>query len=291
MIDKKPETTDRLFMGIDLSAESQAVQGKTCVVIAKELERGICVISIHYPLDDRELLAFLIAPSIVVCAIDAPLCLPPCVSCQTLACDCSLNKWSQMMGFSDQTLYHYRFSDLILRKTVRGISPKPALSDGGPIDITPLTLRWLRIMRLLQSQQISHNRFLEVYASGAIQLFALHFKLLKSGVFRYRASIENRTQLLCLLTESGQISCCEEHWHQITHSEDAFDATFACLSAWSAYHNLNLSLAQMLGLQTPNPTWLTPINAVSTSIRLQMLTYLQNNIHAVLPDPTKICKC
>lgn len=275
-----------IFLGIDLSTQRQALQGKTQVALAESHSSGIHLLSVQPLLDDLALVELLAQTPFVACGVDAPLSLPPCVVCRVYPCPCVYETWAKMLGVDPAMVYHYRLSDLLIRKTIPHVAPKPPLSHGGPVDITPLSLRWLRLTRVLLSQHVLLERIVEVYASGAIQLFAQMAGLVSGERFSYRASAQKRAALLCFLAERHLLSSSAELWDIMVNNEDALDAVVACLCAWLAQQQKIIPASVLLGLQPYSPSWMVhPLHDSDREDRQRMLSVVQNAPWVALPDP------
>lgn len=278
------------FVGLDLSTRRQAEQGKTLAAIGQPWGQGVQLLEIRTLPSDASLLDLLQNQAFVACGVDAPLSLPPCVLCRVCPCDCPLSEWAGLLGFAADAVYHYRLSDLLLRKTVPGVSPKPPLSHGGPVDITPLTLRWLRLSRELSARKVSLQRVMEVYATGSIQLWAQALGLCQGQTFRYRSHPELRAGFLCELAEQGWLSAPEPLWERMVHSDDALDAAIACLSVRLAHDGRCLRPAVLLGLERePAPSMVRPLQGVPMAVRRAMHAALEQMPWAALPCPAWIC--
>ena len=276
-----------MFIGIDMSTRGQARAGKTIAAVSESTKRGIKLLFLEALLDDQSLLSFLNRESFIVCGIDAPLSLPPCILCHSPNCiECSLAFFVKELGFDVEDLYHYRLSDLLIRKCLKGVSPKAPLSKGGPVDITPLTLRWLHLSRkLTKKKKLSNGYISEVYASGTIELYAQKFGLSIGKKFYYRASQEKRALFLCFLAEEGLLIANETILENLISSEDAFDAAIACLSGWLLYHQQSLEPAELLGLKKERASrFVSPVMSVKRTLRERMLIDLRSSPRPALPS-------
>lgn len=275
---------NRVFLGIDLSTVRQAGLGKTCVAVTEETDTGLALFGIETPEDDDALLEWLSLP-FWMCGVDAPLSLPPCAICRSFPCDCPLADWFSAFGQHPQSAYHYRLSDLLIRESVPGVSPKPPISHGGPVDITPLSMRWLRLARLLCGREIGLSRIVEVYSSGAIQLYARWFGLTGDRVYRYRGGPERREVFLEKLASSGRLVASPMLWDQMRESEDSLDAVMAALSAWHASRREVLFPEVLLGLIVKEGVvGINPCTHFSEETRREMANWLLRSSWIMLPE-------
>ena len=227
----------KMILGIDLSSVRLAEKGKTMVAVLGETGTSLRLLSLFSLRDDRELVSLLKTCPFVICGVDAPLSLPPCVLCTHFPCPCLFGRWTELLGFAPEMAYHYRISDLVLRRSLPFVAPKPPLSNGGPVDITPLTMRWLRITRQLVAAGVPLQRIIEVYGSGAIQLYAQYFQLAAERIYHYRASEHNRRMLLEHVCEEGVLELTSVFRAELCENEDAFDALFVALTSWHTFHD------------------------------------------------------
>ncbi len=278
-----------VFLGLDLSTRRQSLQGKTILATGEAVGLGVRIVSITPLLGDEALLNVLSEQSFVRCGIDCPLSLPSCVLCRVCPCDCRAAEWAVMLGFQPDDVFHYRLSDMLIRRTLHHVGPKPPLSKGGPVDITPLTLRWLRLSRALLRKAAPLERMVEVYASGSIQILAELLGLVQQTVFRYRTSQILRASLLCELAERQWLTASEEAWEQLVASDDAMDAAIACLSARLAYERNILWPSTLLGLGDRLSCRLVrPLQGCSQESRTLLAEALLQQPWVALPDPLKL---
>lgn len=270
-----------LILGVDLSTVRQAEKGKTCVAVAEGCEAGIILHEVLMPEDDEALIALLSQPY-TRCGIDAPLGLPPCVLCRAMPCDCPISTWMELLGQGPQAAYHYRLSDLVVRSCLSGVHPKPPLSTGGPVDITPLTMRWLRLARQLATRGCSLRQIVEVYATGAIQLYAQHFGLTAHQTYHYRSSEARRTTLIENLCDVGRLTASDMLWDQMVGSEDVLDAVMACLSAWHSLRGSVLLPQTLLDLNS-NGEAAFALAGIPREVREAMLEHLLRSPWVMLP--------
>ena len=277
----------KFFLGIDFSSSHLAKKGKTVVVILaqKQGEDRPCVEEIIALRNNTEFTDFLGMQKFDLCGLDSPLSLPSCVLCQKTNCDCPLVHWRKLLGIGVEDFYHYRLSDILIRKAIPPLSPKPALSNGGPVDITPLTLRWLHLSRLLKQQNIATNRIIEVYGSGAIQIYAKELGLSEEKNFHYRRSEENRELLLSKISRFNVVQIKRELFEIFVNNEDAFDALFVALTSWHVANGYYLSPENLLSLSNP-PSWVRSLSHIPKIERLAMKTFLEDKQWSFLPIPT-----
>ena len=225
-------TTTRC-LGIDVSTLRQSREGRTLAVIA-EIEDGVfCVREVRPLLDDEAFLHVLTEAPFLSCGLDLALTLPPCL----MASNDVSKRWEEKAvewGLSVETFYHYRPEDWLLRKMLPGIAPKPPISNGGPIDLTPLTLRWLRLKRQLDREQRQLAPLTEVYASAAIELLAKGFGFESRKRFPYRSSEEFRAQWPEELCRTQQVVIPDTLWSTLISSDDPLDALTCGWVAWRA---------------------------------------------------------
>ncbi|TNE48897.1 MAG: DUF429 domain-containing protein [Deltaproteobacteria bacterium] len=278
-----------VFLGLDLSTRRQSLQGKTMLARGEASGQGVRIVSIAPLLGDDALLNVLSEQSFVRCGIDCPLSLPSCVLCRVCPCDCRAAEWAVMLGFQPDDVFHYRLGDMLVRRTLQHVGPKPPLSNGGPVDITPLTLRWLRLSRTLLSRAAPLERIVEVYASGTIQILAELLGLVQQTVFRYRTSPALRASLLCELAERQWLTASEAAWEQLVDSDDAMDAAIACLSARLAYERHILWPSTLLGLdERASCSVVRPLQGSSKESRVSLAEVLLQQPWVALPDPLKL---
>lgn len=271
-----------LILGIDFSTVRLSYKGKTCIAVGESLPEGLHVHEVIPVCGDDELLCWLQKP-FTLCGIDAPLSLPPCIFCPQVRCVCSYEHWMQELGEPAHHAYHYRLSDIVVRKAVRGISPKPPLSNGGPVDITPLTLRWMRLARSLATEPHILQRVVEVYATGAIQLYAQWLGVTPNRTFHYRASLQNRQVFLEKMRSLGRLHVDDVLWKRMLESEDSLDAVMVALSTWHAVQGRILQPETLLGLDTRSAFGVQPIQTASSVIRRQIVDALLSAPWMVLP--------
>jgi len=274
---------EHFFLGIDMSTTGQAKQGKTVAALFREDFGKLALVTIFPVHTDEELLSLLQEQPFALCGMDAPLRLPPYILRTEDEQGYPLGRWLDYLGEHQDALYHYRLSDILIRKTLRNVGPKPALSRGGPVDLTPLTLRWLRLSRRLKGKPELQQRIIEVYASGAVQLFASALGLVHDAVFRYRKRNENRTQLLLKMIEKELIVIPDPLWGDICEHEDYFDAVIAGLTTWHAFYHRALSPTTFLGLGDTSLHIKEP-TSIPVEERHQMVEFLSDGNWAYLPD-------
>lgn len=278
-----------MFFGIDLSTRRQSLQGKTILARGEARDFGVHIVSVEPLLDDEALLDVLTKQEFVRCGVDCPLSLPPCVLCRVCPCDCRWSEWAMMLGFQPDDIYHYRLSDMVVRKTVQHVGPKPPLSNGGPVDITPLTLRWLRLARQLFAQDAPLEKTVEVYASGSIQILATLTGLVQQTVFRYRKSSALRASFLCSLAERQWLTASEDVWELLVQSDDALDAAIACFSAYLASRGEILWPSDLLGLEERrSSSMVRPLQRGCYEMRSTLTEVLLQSPWVALPDPLKL---
>ncbi len=219
------------LLGIDLSSVNLGRRGKTRAVWGRVDESGTLeFIGTERIEGDDDLLRILNDGGYLFCGIDAPLCLPPCVVCRDWRCQsCPILEVASALNFSHSYLFHFRLSDLVVKSANLGIFPKPALSNGGPVDITPLTMRWLRLARLLSSEGSALEKIFEVYTRGAVLLIAQSLGI--SPPTKSRNPFE-RQLFLQGVTQNFPVRIPPKISEQLLKSEDLFDASIACLCMW-----------------------------------------------------------
>lgn len=274
----------RIFAGIDMSTTRQAAHQHTYVACLDEQKDRLHLFALFPLLEDADLIAFLTETHFLLCGIDAPLSLPPCGICRDIPCDCFYPQWATQLQEPWETFYHYRLCDILVRRTVPSLSPKPPLSNGGPVDITPLTMRWQRLYRSLAyhpNQPL--QRIIEIYASGTGQLFAQKLTFPSIPGATLRTSHVYRAHFLSFLQEKYTLSCAPPLLEQAIESPDAFDAILSALSAFLTAQDQILQPEMLLGL-TPAPAYVTPLINLSLATRQHMAIALRNQSWPRLPN-------
>ena len=273
-------------MGLDLSTLPQAQEGKTVLALLEQQKQHLFFQAFKTLETDEALLEQLASPSYVCCGIDAPLSLPPCLRCEDAPCQeqCPFERWSWLLDQRPDLFYHYRLADVIIKKSLKHISPKPPLSRGGPVDITPLTLRWLRLSRHLKTLSIPTNRLQEIYASGTAQLYAQKLHIANEQPFHYRKNQQLRQRLLDAIARQKWLKLSKSAKQQAIESEDAFDALMAALSAWHHAAQQTLTPEQLLGL-SESPSAVRPLsNDITIEDRIEMARLLSSGDWMRLPN-------
>ncbi len=223
-----------VFLGVDLSSHNLAVRGKTRVIIGRSKGGSLTFEEICSPKTDRELIEIFAESRFELCGIDSPLSLPPCSICRIWDClNCPYRKLAvEGLDFREEVLYHYRIADLVFRKLGWPVKPKPALSNGGPVDITPLTLRWQKIARELfqLGRLFLLGRICEVYSRGIAALFSL-------SLFEQNLKLNSdlmREQFWSVLMKRYPVKIPDTIFSELIADRDSFDAALACLGSWFA---------------------------------------------------------
>ncbi len=277
-----------IFLGVDFSSINLAKKGKTVAVILSHKDKAApprIEESVRLE-NNEEFIDFLRLQSFSLCGVDAPLSLPPCLFCQRTHCDCPLVSWTPFLGISVEDFYHYRLSDILIRRAIPPLMPKPALSNGGPVDITPLALRWLHLSRMMKRQDLATDKIIEVYSSGAIPIYAKNFGM-GDTAFRYRSSPQERERLLTKILDSSIVTMTQRHLFDLfAYNEDAFDALFAALTTWQVAQGKALLPSQLLSL-TPSPPWIRQLEQIPLNEREKMTLFLKTSNWTFLPIPPR----
>lgn len=272
------------FAGIDMSTTRQALSERTFAACIAQDGKKMELFALFPLRDDAELMGFLCEGTYALCGVDAPLSLPPCASCCDLGCGCSFPSWATELGEPWEVFYHYRLCDILLRRTVPPLSPKPALSNGGPIDITPLSLRWLRLSRVLATHPCRPMaRVIEVYASGTAHLLAKKFAFSSPTRPTYRTSAALRARYVSCCVSVLPLHVPPALGALMIERQDALDAVLAALSAVFAAQGRVLQPRMLLGL-TPAPAYVKPLRHLSLATREEMAHHLTPQNWPMLPN-------
>ncbi|MEM1009600.1 MAG: hypothetical protein AAGJ35_11410, partial [Myxococcota bacterium] len=236
--------------------------------------------------DDIALLEMLTEPQNQLCGLDVPLSLPPCLRCTQNPCPCSFNTWAQLLELPQQTFFHYRLCDVLIRKKFPHLTPKPPISNGGPVDITPLTLRWQRLNRA--NPQLPLHKIVEVYVSGSVQLLAEFMQLTPHKQrFPYRSSNVYRARMLHALQHTFPLTIPRPLQEPLQHNEDAFDALIAalctCFAEQGWFYPPHTMLETTLST-TPVGTAMKPL--IPTAVHTEMLQTLSKRCPCLPLLPT-----
>ncbi len=271
------------FAGVDMSTTRQALCERTFAACIAQRGETLELFALFPLRDDAELMGFLVEGDFALCGIDAPLCLPPCAFCRDLGCDCRFPAWAAELGEPWESFFHYRLCDILVRRAVPPLSPKPALSNGGPVDITPLSLRWLRLSRALAAHPRQPlARVVEVYASGTAHLLGKKLALSFSKGPTHRTSSLERTRCLSQFSSVFPFRCSGALEVLMVEHQDAFDAVLAAISAVFAAQGRVLHPRMLLGL-TQAPAYVKPLHHLSLATREEMADYLASPLWPMLP--------
>lgn len=242
------ETASGTFLGIDLSTVRQAALGKTVLAVLRAGDTGPArLVELRALRTDGELVKALGSTSYRLCGVDTPMGLPPCAACRRADCPgCAYRRWSIALSGREDLFYHYRLCDALVGRTVRFVNPKPPLSNGGRVDITPLTMRWMRLRRQLPGRV--EGRVIEAYPSGAALLLA-HQLGVVSGAFPYKRERGARAALLDALLNHDEVAIPARLRRVLLAGDDGFDALIAALTAQQTVARRFLSWRALLGLE------------------------------------------